>query len=879
MKKINLLLLIFCTGLLAGSAWAQNQWDIQLRLSSLDCSTNEACYTLELRSASGSDWALGDQNYRFFFDGDLMTVTSVSSLLPGSKYGAATIDQNLKISGQGQESASPLDDIDDNLGFLDFSIVQTDKSNPSTAQQLSPSGFVAVAEICVDVDPSVIGDTDGNNCLAVYHSRPATAGGITTQYTTLTENDANNSTITSSGAGYNDLTSADGVDACLGAACAAQQWDIRLKLSDLDCEANTACYAVELRSASGMDWALGDQNYRFFFDGDLMTVTSVNSVLAGGSYGAATIDQNVKISGQGQETSSPLDDIDDNLGFLDFSIVQTDKTDPSGAAMITSSGFTTVAEICVDVDPSVIDDMNGSTCLAIYHSRPATAGAVTTQYTTISENDAAGSTAFSMGATYDDLTSEDGSEACLGTACLNRWDIQLTLDNVDCTNNTACYTVELRSASVNDWALGDQNYRFFFDGDIMTVTSVNSLLPGGIYGGAAIDQNVKITGQGQEASSPLDDIDDHLGFLDFSIVQSDKSNPAGATMITTGGFTAVAEICVEFAPEVLDDAVTDDCITFYHSRPATAGSLTSQYTVISENDAANSTATTIPNSFIDVVDDCLEGACPDCIPLEIWVYLEGSLIDPQTGNYVAPPMRTTLNDSRLLPGQFIENPFTGDVYTPPLGSSGQVYNIPPWNYSGPEGAFYDSEQMPANADAGYPATVVDWVLISLRSDPDDGSEVLCQRAALLHNDGSVEFVDGDDCCSLDPGQSYYVVVEHRNHLIVMSDSPVGVVDGKLSYDFRDKQSYLNDPFNSGSFVRQKEVLPGVFAMIAGNGDQSLSASEDTDITASDYSKWLGAGPLTQIYSIVDYNMDGEVSALDFDLWQQNSPSFTSVPRD
>ena len=266
-----------------------------------------------------------------------------------------------------------------------------------------------------------------------------------------------------------------------------------------------------------------------------------------------------------------------------------------------------------------------------------------------------------------------------------------------------------------------------------------------------------------------------------------------------------------------------------------------------------------------------------CAEFDLFVYLEGSIIVPQTGNYQLP-MRTTLNDLELLPGQYSTDFFIGNLYVPPLGSSGQVYNIAPWNYDGGEGADFDSGGMEANADAGYAPTVVDWVLVSFRTDPSDGGEALCQRAALLHNDGSIEFV-GDHCCTLDQSLSYYIVVEHRNHLIVMSHQAVPIVDGVISYDFRNKQSYLNDPLNTGSFVAQKEVMPGVFAMYAGNSDQDSNPDEDTDITSADYTKWLNNNPEVRTFKLVDYNMDGDVSALDFELWQTNSPRFTSVPRE
>ena len=286
-------------------------------------------------------------------------------------------------------------------------------------------------------------------------------------------------------------------------------------------------------------------------------------------------------------------------------------------------------------------------------------------------------------------------------------------------------------------------------------------------------------------------------------------------------------------------------------------------------------------------DDSLEGNEPTLTSLpvnmgtsiETYVYLEGSLVNPQTGVYFSQ-MRTTLNDSRLLPGQLSEDVFQGNVYTPVLGTNNQAYNIGPWNYSGSEGNAYDSQGMSANAGANYPAEVVDWVLVSLRSDPTDGSEALCQRAGLLFADGHIEFEPGTDCIGLDSSQSYYLVIEHRNHLLIMSSEAIPIVNGSLNYDFRDKQSYLSGPFNSGAYVGQTEVSPGVYAMHAGNGQQELISgdNEDTDINASDAAKLRESSPASRIYSIADYNMDGEVSVLDLALWRKNTPKQTSVSR-
>jgi hypothetical protein len=274
-----------------------------------------------------------------------------------------------------------------------------------------------------------------------------------------------------------------------------------------------------------------------------------------------------------------------------------------------------------------------------------------------------------------------------------------------------------------------------------------------------------------------------------------------------------------------------------------------------------------------------------CIDLNIWVYLEGSLVNVNTGLFeiIENPgpgnpqlMRTTLNDERLLPGQVNTELFAPNVYNP-----GQPYSAAPWNYFGNEGDNYDSGGDENFADAGYPPTVVDWVLVSLRSDPQDGSEALCQRAGLLHNDGSIEFLPDAECCDLDINQDYYIVVEHRNHLIVMSHEAVPILNGgSLTYDFRFQDSYLFDEIGSGGFHSQKQVDPGkvLFSMYAGNGEQSAGFSDDTDINAADQILWYNDDATTRTYNFTDYNMSSDRDSKDFEVWQTNSPRNTTVPR-
>ena len=183
-------------------------------------------------------------------------------------------------------------------------------------------------------------------------------------------------------------------------------------------------------------------------------------------------------------------------------------------------------------------------------------------------------------------------------------------------------------------------------------------------------------------------------------------------------------------------------------------------------------------------------------------------------------------------------------------------------------------------DAGYPPSVVDWVLVSLRADSAGTGGPVCQAAALLHNDGHIEFVEEFDCCNLDLYATYFIVIEHRNHLIVMShDSlPIDLNNSTITYDFRLQQSYLDDPFAFGAFA-QKEIQPGVFAMFAGNGDQTTSLQSDTDINFDDRTFWEGENGDIGEYRFGDYNLNGDTNFNDRLTWERNNGNFTSVPRD
>jgi alpha-tubulin suppressor-like RCC1 family protein len=151
---------------------------------------------------------------------------------------------------------------------------------------------------------------------------------------------------------------------------------------------------------------------------------------------------------------------------------------------------------------------------------------------------------------------------------------------------------------------------------------------------------------------------------------------------------------------------------------------------------------------------------PALLQVEAW--LQGVATDDISIG--APEMRNTLRDANMIPIQ-------------------QPYNTAPWNYAGTESTG-TLDNMPTNA--------VDWVLLELR-DAADPTQIVWQKAALLLSDGSIQDADNPypnkvrldlpDGNIVPSNGSYYLVVRHRNHLAIISNSPIPIINNGLSYDF------------------------------------------------------------------------------------------------
>ena len=247
---------------------------------------------------------------------------------------------------------------------------------------------------------------------------------------------------------------------------------------------------------------------------------------------------------------------------------------------------------------------------------------------------------------------------------------------------------------------------------------------------------------------------------------------------------------------------------------------------------------------------CISAAVLDTLhPLvsfNIKVILEGAY---QTANGA---MQTILNQRGLLPGQ---TPVGQFAVTTPIG---QPYKGAPWNHAGTEG----------DTITTYPPTVVDWVLVSLRTDLLTTTNVF-SVAGWLHANGTVTFPS--PCFTISNG-SYFVIVEHRNHVGVMSPTSVAVQNGVLSQDFTVGDSYVT--VNPPSFGQK---LKSTKWMMYGCDGKKNTATTNYDINFYDSQLWkLQSGVFDQ-YIYGDFNMDADVNFSDSSLWKLNNGRYSGVP--
>jgi hypothetical protein len=168
-----------------------------------------------------------------------------------------------------------------------------------------------------------------------------------------------------------------------------------------------------------------------------------------------------------------------------------------------------------------------------------------------------------------------------------------------------------------------------------------------------------------------------------------------------------------------------------------------------------------------------------------------------------------------------------------------------------------------------PRYIVDWIYIQLRATSTGPSEQ--PQSCFLLDDGTVVDVNGNPALAffLTGGIQYYVVVQHRNHLEIMSAQPVVFSTDPQTATVGDLT--VQDSVYGGNVYGVKEVESGVLALYAGDADM------DGMVAPADLMSWRVQTGLMG-YKSADFDLDGFVLPVDMaKYWRLNTGRVTQIP--
>lgn len=214
---------------------------------------------------------------------------------------------------------------------------------------------------------------------------------------------------------------------------------------------------------------------------------------------------------------------------------------------------------------------------------------------------------------------------------------------------------------------------------------------------------------------------------------------------------------------------------------------------------------------------------------------------------------------RISPKLFLQGPILSPTNAGLMNDDLRVANYIPTTSPYTDGATCEASVFNTTGNNA----IVDWVWVELRDKTDDTNIVLSQ-SALLQRDGDVVSTDG--VSFINPNVSadaYYIVVNHKNHLGIMTSTPVsiGTSASPAVIDF-------TDPSTSTYGTLAQATLPsGDMALWAGdvNSDGVVNFSGDVNQVSVDVILFPSNSSFSSSYDFVNgyYNsdvlLDGNVS--------------------
>jgi hypothetical protein len=412
----------------------------------------------------------------------------------------------------------------------------------------------------------------------------------------------------------------------------------------------------------------------------------------------------------------------------------------------------------------------------------------------------------------------------------SNYEVQVVVQNYDCATQKATIQLQVRTkAGTSPFMMGDAHFRLNYD----TLEMHQPILRNqNLFSNAAMAldsnyQNQTLTGSSEAARN-----------ADLVV------NVAYSGALNSGKWVSSTWLTVSTLEMTAQNAATQLNLTW---RTAVMQPQTEVNQINLREQAGDYESKTVAASGVfNALNYDIQNFC-NCISLDLKVLLEGPF-RATTGT-----MHTVLNQRGLLPGQI------------PLGlfgqptPSGQPYAAAPWYYYGKESV------------STYAPTVVDWVLVTVRSDSASADSVVLRQAGLLHQDGRIEFIH--NCWYLPSGKRYFVVVEHRNHLGVMSPNGQVLSNGSVfRHDFTLADSYIwNNPLSAG-----QKWVGGKWLLLSADGRKNTFYN-NFDLDLLDRLYWKEQTGVFDAYRDSDYNLDADVNLYDALLWKRNNGQTSKVP--
>lgn len=181
------------------------------------------------------------------------------------------------------------------------------------------------------------------------------------------------------------------------------------------------------------------------------------------------------------------------------------------------------------------------------------------------------------------------------------------------------------------------------------------------------------------------------------------------------------------------------------------------------------------------------------------------------------------------------------------------YSSAPWNYSG------RWNELSIDLESDLFEQVVDWVFAELRSAKDQS--LVASTVGLVLANGDLISPDGTFGLVFDVAAGdYWVVLRHRNHLDVVSSTPISLTPETIVLDFTQPDQVM---LGSDQLVALDDVTYGLVAGdIDGNGV----------VTVNDFNQYVKQleEDNIRIYETGDLDLDGRLLISDFNLFEKNA---------